>query len=109
MAPSKRVAASSIWYRLLEEIISMVAIKVAETSEAPLEDLRRLRLCNKAMERASSSHAIANRFNLKHHYHYTIWGDGDTRVAYLQIVEWLVGANNGEALFIKSMGDICTA
>jgi hypothetical protein len=27
---------------------------------------------------------------------------------YLQIVEWLQGANNAEALFIKGMGNICS-
>jgi hypothetical protein len=54
--------------RLPEEIVSLIAVKVAETLEAPLEDLHTLRLCNKAMKRASSSHGITNRFNLKHRY-----------------------------------------
>jgi hypothetical protein len=54
--------------RLPEEIVSLIAVKVAETLEAPLEDLHTLRLCNKAMKRASSSHAVTNRFNLEHRY-----------------------------------------
>jgi hypothetical protein len=53
-----------VWDRLLEEIISLITVKVAKT--APLEDLRSLRLCNKAIKRVSR--AVTNRFNLEHHY-----------------------------------------
>jgi hypothetical protein len=55
-------------YRLLEEVVSLIAIKVAETSEDPLEDLCSLLLCNKATKRVTSSRVIANRFNLEQHY-----------------------------------------
>jgi hypothetical protein len=108
MEPAKRIAACSAWDHLLEEIISLIAIKVVETSEAPLEDLHSLRLCNKTTKRASSSRAIANRFNLEHHNQSTIWRDTDTLNAYLQTIDWLQGANNRGALFIKGMGGICT-
>jgi hypothetical protein len=61
------------------------------------------------MKRATSSHVIANHFNLKHHYHSKVWGGGvaDALNAYLKTVDWLQGANNGGALFIKGMADIC--
>jgi hypothetical protein len=42
MEPMKRVDAGGAWDRLPEEIISMVTIKVAETSERPLKDLHGL-------------------------------------------------------------------
>jgi hypothetical protein len=83
--------------------LPLIAVKVAETSEAPLKDLCNLRLCNKATKRAPSSCAIANRFNLKHHYHTMDWG-----ADYLQTVDQLQGANNKGALFIKGMDGICT-
>jgi hypothetical protein len=108
MEPSKRVASSNAWDRLPKEIVSMITAKVVETSVALLEDLHNLRLCNKATKRASLSCGVANCFNLDHHYQSTIWGDGDTRVAYLQTVDWLVGVSNGETFFIKGMGDVCT-
>jgi hypothetical protein len=68
MEPAKRIAACGTWDRLQEKIISLITVKVAKTLEAPLEDLRSLRLCNKAMKRAFSSCTITNHFNLKHHY-----------------------------------------
>jgi hypothetical protein len=108
MESTKRVAAGSAWDRLPEEIVSMITVKVAESSEAPLEDLRSLHLCNKAMKRACSSRIIANRFNLENYYQSTVWGEGDPLDAYFQTVDWLQGANNVEALFVKGMGDICT-
>jgi hypothetical protein len=100
---AKRMAADGAWDRLLEEIISLIAVKVAETSEAPLEDLRSLRLCNKATKRASTSRVVTNRFNLELHYQTM-----DRGADYLQTIDWLQGANNGGALFVKGMGDICT-
>jgi hypothetical protein len=68
MEPAKWMAAGGTWDHLLEEVISLIAVKVAETSEDPLKDLRSLRLCNKATKRATSSHTVANCFNLEHHY-----------------------------------------
>jgi hypothetical protein len=47
-------------------------------------------------------------FNLEHHYQSTVWGDADTLDAYLQTIDWLQGVNNGEALFVKGMCNICT-
>jgi hypothetical protein len=88
--------------------VSIITVKVAETLNAPLEDLHSFQLCNKATKRACSSRAIANRFNLENHYQSMVWGDGGTLDAYLQTIDWLEGANNGEALFVKGMGDICT-
>jgi hypothetical protein len=35
-----------------------------------------------------------------------VWG-ADVMDAYHQTIDWLQGANNGGALFIKGMGDIC--
>jgi hypothetical protein len=36
-------------------------------------------------------------------------GEGaDVLDAYLQIIDWLQGANNRGALFVEGMGDICT-
>jgi hypothetical protein len=74
MEPVKRMAADGTWDRLHEEIISLIAIKVAETSEDRLKDLRSLWLCNKATKRVTLSHAIANRLNLEHHYQSKVWG-----------------------------------
>jgi hypothetical protein len=68
MELAKRMAAGGTWDHLPEEIISLIAVKVAETLEDPLEDLLSLRLCNKATKRATLSRAVANRFNLEHHY-----------------------------------------
>jgi hypothetical protein len=68
MEPVKMMAAGGAWDHFPEEIISLITVKVAETSEDPLKGLHSLWLCNKATKRATSSHAIANRFNLKHHY-----------------------------------------
>jgi hypothetical protein len=82
----KRMATSGAWDRLPKEIVSLIAVKVAETSEAPLEDLRSMWLCNYSTKRASSSHTVANRFNLEHHYQTTLWGT-DAMVAYLQTVD----------------------
>jgi hypothetical protein len=107
MAPVKRMAVSSAWDRLPEEIVSLISVKVAETLEALLEDLRSLWLCNKATKRASSSRIVTNRFNLEHHYQSMVWEGADALDAYLQTVDWLQGVNNGGALFIKGMGDIC--
>jgi hypothetical protein len=107
MEPAKRMAADGPWDRLPEEILSLITIKVAETLEAPLKDLHSLWLCNKATKRASS-HAISNRFNLEHHYKSMVWEGVDAHDAYLQTVDWLQGANNGGALFVKGMDDICT-
>jgi hypothetical protein len=56
MEPVKRMAGGGAWDHLPEEIVSLIAVKVAETSETPLEDLHSLRLCNKATKRSSSSH-----------------------------------------------------
>jgi hypothetical protein len=67
MEPPKRMATGCAWDCLPEEIISLIVVKVAETSEDLLEDLRSLRLCNKTTKRATSSRAIANHFNLEHH------------------------------------------
>jgi hypothetical protein len=108
MEPGKRMAADGGWDRLLEEVVSLIAIKVAETLEDSLEDLRSLRLCNKATKRSTSSHAVANRFNLEQHYQSTVWGGADALNAYLQTFDWLRGANNCGALFVKGMADICT-
>jgi hypothetical protein len=76
MEPMKRTAAGGTWDCLLGEIVSLITVKVAETLEDPLKDHHSLRLCNKAMKRAISSHAVANRFNLEHHYQSKVWGGG---------------------------------
>jgi hypothetical protein len=85
MKPTKRKAASGAWDHRPEEIVSLIAVKVVETSEAPLQDLRSLRLCNKATKRASSSYAVANRFNLERHYQSMDWNSYE----YIQTVDWL--------------------
>jgi hypothetical protein len=97
MEPTKRMAAGGDWDCLPKEIVSLITVKVAETSKAPLEDLRSLWLCNKATKRASSSRAITNHFNLEHHYQSMVWEGADALDAYLQTVDWLQGANNGGA------------
>jgi hypothetical protein len=83
MEPAKRKAASGAWDCLPEEIVSLITIKVVETSEALLKDLHSLRLCNKVIKRVSSSHVIVNRFNLEHHYQSTDWNPKE----YLQTVD----------------------
>jgi hypothetical protein len=109
MEPVKRMASDGAWDCLPEEVISLIAIKVAKTSEDPIKDIHSLRLCNKVMKRMTSSSAIANRFNLEHHYLSKVWGGGaDALNTYLQTIDWLLGVNNGGALFIKGMADICT-
>jgi hypothetical protein len=100
----KRKAAGGAWDRLPEEIVSLIAVKVAETSDAPLEDLRSLRLCNKVMKGASSSYAGTNSFNLEHHYQSTDLNPEE----YLQTIDCLQGVNNGQALFVKGLVDLCT-
>jgi hypothetical protein len=35
-------------------------------------------------------------------------GDAHTCVLYIQSVDWLLDANNGQALFVKGIGNICT-
>jgi hypothetical protein len=105
---SKSVASVGVWDCLPEKVISLITSKVAETSEALLEDLHSLRLCNKATKGASSSHGVTNRFNLEHHYQAMVWGDAHTRVLYIQSMDWLLDANNGQALFVKGIGNICT-
>jgi hypothetical protein len=42
MEPAKRMATGDAWDHLPEETIHLIIIKVAETSEDPLEDLRSL-------------------------------------------------------------------
>jgi hypothetical protein len=68
MEPAKRMAASGACDHLPEEVVSLITVKVAETLEDPLKDLRSLRLCNKATKRVTSSHAVTNCFNLEQHY-----------------------------------------
>jgi hypothetical protein len=48
------------------------------------------------------------RSNLEHHYQSMVWEGANALDAYLQIVDWLQGANNVGAFFVKGMGDICT-
>jgi hypothetical protein len=79
----KRKATGGTWDRLPEELISLIVVKVAETSEALLEDIRSLWLCNKVTKRASSSYAIANCFILEHHYQSTDWNSDE----YIQTVD----------------------
>jgi hypothetical protein len=74
MEPAKRMAAGGAWDCLPKDIVSLISVKVEETTEALLEDLRSLRLCNRATKRASLSHAAANRFNLEHHYQSMVGG-----------------------------------
>jgi hypothetical protein len=49
MEPAKRMVVIGAWDRLLEEIVSLIAVKVADTLEDLLEDLCSLRMCNMAM------------------------------------------------------------
>jgi hypothetical protein len=76
MEPVKRMVVGGTWDRLPEEVVSLIAVKVVETSEDPLEDLRSQRLCNKATKRATSSRTVTNRFNLEQHYQSKVWGGG---------------------------------
>jgi hypothetical protein len=81
------MAIGSAWDRLPEEIVSLIVVKVVETLEDPLKDLRSLRLRNKATKRASLSRVVANRFKLKHHYQ-SMYGEGANVLdAYLQTVD----------------------
>jgi hypothetical protein len=107
MEPAKRMAAGGAWDRLPEEIVSLITIKVAETLEDLLQYLCRLLLCNKVTKRVSSSRTIANRFNLEHHFMNRVWGEDDM-YEYYQNMDWLQVVNNGRALFINGMSDICT-
>jgi hypothetical protein len=107
MEPAKRMATSSAWDRLPEIIISLIAIKVTETSEDLLQDLRSLWLCNKATKRASLSRTVANCFNLEHHFTNRVWGEDDM-YKYYQTVDWLQVGNNGRALFINKRSNKCT-
>jgi hypothetical protein len=72
MESAKRVVAGGAWDRLPKEIIPMITINVAESTEAPLEDLCSLRLCSKVTKRACSSLIVANHFNLEKHYQSTV-------------------------------------
>jgi hypothetical protein len=106
MEPAKRMDVGGAWNRLPEEIVSLITVKVAKTSEDPLQDLRSLWLCNKATKGASSSCVIANRFNLEHHFMNRVWGEDDM-YEYYQTLDWLQGVNNIRALFINVMSNIC--
>jgi hypothetical protein len=68
----------------------MIATKVVETSGAPEEGFIESR------RRVSTSSTT------------TVWGHARSHDAYLQTVDWLLLANNGEALFVKGMDDLCT-
>jgi hypothetical protein len=107
MEPAKRMAADGAWDHLPEEIISLITVKVAETLEDPLQDLRSLWLCIKATKRESSSRVVTNCFNLEYHFTNRVWGE-ENMYEYYQTVDWLQVANNGRALFINGMSDICT-
>jgi hypothetical protein len=74
MEPVKRMATSGACDRLPEEVVSLVAIKVPEISEDPVEDLHTMRLCNKAMKRATSSRAVTNHIKLENHYQSKVLG-----------------------------------
>jgi hypothetical protein len=87
MEPAKKMVVDGDWDRLPEEVISLIVAKVAETSEAPLVDLRSLQLCKKVTKRMSSSHTVTNRFNLEHHFKAMIEG-GNTLGAYYQTIDW---------------------
>jgi hypothetical protein len=108
MELAKKMDVDGAWDCLPEEVISLITFKVTETLEDPLKDHRSLQLCNKATKRVTLIHAIANRFNLEHHYQSKVWGSANVLNSYLQTVDWLQGANNGGALFVKGMADICT-
>jgi hypothetical protein len=108
MEPAKGMAAGGAWDRLPKEFLSLITIKVGKTSEDLLEDICSLLLCNRAMKRETSSHAITNPFNLDHHYQSKVWVSVDALNRYLQTVDLSQGVNNGEALFVKGMADICT-
>jgi hypothetical protein len=60
------------------------------------------------MKRASSSRIVTNCFNIEHHYQATVWGHARSCDTYLQTIDWLLLANNGEALFVKGMENLCT-
>jgi hypothetical protein len=77
MEPVKRMDVGGAWDCLPEEIVSLITVKVAETSEDPLQDLHSLRLCNKVTKRVSTSRTIANHFNLEHHFTNRVWGEDD--------------------------------
>jgi hypothetical protein len=49
----------------------------------------------------------ANRFNLEHHCQATVWGDAHTRLV-PRTDDWLLDSNNGQALFVTGIGNICT-
>jgi hypothetical protein len=66
--PVKRIEVCDTWDHLLEEIVSLITVKEAQTKDAPLKDLHSLRMCNKATKRATSSITIANHINLEQHY-----------------------------------------
>jgi hypothetical protein len=102
------MATGGAWDRLPEEFLSLITVKVGETLEDLLEDLHSLLLCNKAMKRETSSCAVTNLFNLDHHYQSKVWGGVDALNRYLQTIDLSQGVNNGEALFVKGMADICT-
>jgi hypothetical protein len=108
MEPAKGMAAGGAWDHLPKEFLSLITIKVGKTSEDLLEDLRSLLLCNRAMKRETSSHAVTNLFNLDHHYQSKVWVSVDALNRYLQTVDLSQGVNNGGALFVKGMADICT-
>jgi hypothetical protein len=108
MEHAKRMATSDAWDCLPEEIVSLITVKVAETLEAPLEDLHNPRPCNKVTKRASSSHPspIASTSSITTRLQFG-GGGANALNAYLQIVDRLQSVNNRGALFVKRVGDIC--
>jgi hypothetical protein len=98
MEPAKRMAISNDLDHL-PEVISLIIVKVADTSEDQLEDFHSWRGWPRAAPSPiASTTSITTSPRL---------GGADAVNAYLQIIDWLQGANNGGPLFIMGMADIC--
>jgi hypothetical protein len=98
------MVAGSAWDHLPKEIVSLITVKVSETSEGPLKDL-----CSGQQKDEGGNLEPHHRQSLQPRATLPIQGLGGADVlnAYLQTVDWLQGVNNGVALFIKGMADIC--
>jgi hypothetical protein len=80
------------WDHLPKEMVSMITVKVVESSHAPPEEGVFHSRCRQLLQ-------------LESHYQPMVWGERQQLDMYLQTVDWLQGANNIQTLFVMGMGN----
>jgi hypothetical protein len=106
MEHAKKIDSCGTWDHVPEQIISLITVKVAQTSDTSLKDIQSAAVQQGDEEGDLEPHRhqpLQPRVALPLHS----WGDADTLDAYLNTIDWLQCLKNGGALFIKGMGSIC--